>query len=61
MSCDAQTVPFYSQTGNQAPPLSPDLCRTVDTFDLIPQRSAATPDWAKFVVYLQVCSSQSIW
>ena len=49
-------MPFYSQTGNQAPPLSPDLCRTVDTSDLIPQRSAAAPDWVSYTMYLQVPS-----
>ncbi len=50
----AQALPFHAQTGNQAPPLSPDLCRTVDTFDLIPQRSPAAPDWLSYTMYLQV-------
>ncbi len=50
----AQAVPFHAQTGNQAPPLSPDLCRTVDTFDLVPQRSTAAPNWVSYSMYLQV-------
>ena len=33
--------------------MNPQLCATIDTYQLVPQLQAEAPGWAKYIIYLQ--------